>query len=90
MTCYIFLRVYVLVNSDSNVLNFPLKCVFAIRLSFKDASNIQETAIYNVIDYCSQTQAVYDHLWNCSYPINELLHSFLDLFTGVKKYVVYY
>lgn len=46
--------------------------------------------IYNVIDYCSQTQAVYDHLWNCSYPINELLHSFLDLFTGVKKYVVYY
>lgn len=47
-------------------------------------------AIYNVIDYCSQTQAVYDHLWNCSYPINELLHSFLDLFTGVKKYVVYY
>lgn len=47
-------------------------------------------SIYNVIDYCSQTQAVYDHLWNCSYPINELLHSFLDLFTGVKKYVVYY
>ncbi len=28
MTCYIFLRVDVLVNSDSNVLNFPLKCVF--------------------------------------------------------------
>ena len=48
------------------------------------------SVIYNVIDYCSQTQAVYDHLWNCSYPINELLHSFLDLFTGVKKYVVYY
>lgn len=48
------------------------------------------SSIYNVIDYCSQTQAVYDHLWNCSYPINELLHSFLDLFTGVKKYVVYY
>lgn len=46
MTCYIFLRVDVLVNSDSNVLNFPLKCVFAICLSFKDASNIQETAIH--------------------------------------------
>ena len=28
MTCYIFLRVYVLVNSDSNMLYFPLKCVF--------------------------------------------------------------
>ena len=52
--------------------------------------NVSEFTIYNVIDYCSQTQAVYDHLWNCSYPINELLHSFLDLFTGVKKYVVYY
>lgn len=51
---------------------------------------LKEVNIYNVIDYCSQTQAVYDHLWNCSYPINELLHSFLDLFTGVKKYVVYY
>ena len=50
----------------------------------------KRSSIYNVIDYCSQTQAVYDHLWNCSYPINELLHSFLDLFTGVKKYVVYY
>lgn len=50
----------------------------------------KKITIYNVIDYCSQTQAVYDHLWNCSYPINELLHSFLDLFTGVKKYVVYY
>lgn len=54
------------------------------------AKTYDKLTIYNVIDYCSQTQAVYDHLWNCSYPINELLHSFLDLFTGVKKYVVYY
>lgn len=56
----------------------------------KFLSDLKSLTIYNVIDYCSQTQAVYDHLWNCSYPINELLHSFLDLFTGVKKYVVYY
>ena len=24
--------------------------------------------IYNVINYCSQTQVINNHLWNCSYP----------------------
>lgn len=43
-----------------------------------------------MINYCLQTQAINDHLRNCSHPVNKLLHGFLNFFTGMKKYVIYY
>ena len=47
-------------------------------------------SIYNVINYRLQTQAINDNLRNCIYPVNKLLHGFLNLFAGMKEYIIYH
>ena len=46
--------------------------------------------IYKVINYCLQTQTVYDYLRNCRQPVNKSFYGLPDFLTGMEKYIVDY